>query len=64
LRENHAGAAAMEEEESSDSGKRSDQQADRDRNPEKANPGNKRQSGRPPMRPPYEQYRRVNGNLK
>jgi len=54
----------MEEEESSDSGKRSDQQADRDRNPEKANPGNKRQSGRPPMRPPYEQYRRVNGNLK
>ena len=54
----------MEEEESSDSGKGPDQRADRDATPDKTNPGVKRQSGRPPMRPPYEQYRRSNGNLK
>jgi hypothetical protein len=54
----------MEEEESSGSGKGPDQRVDRDREPEKANPSIKRQSGRPPTRPPYEQYRRGNGNLK
>jgi hypothetical protein len=52
------------EEESSDTGKGPGQRVDRDRESEKANPGVKRQSGRPPMRPPYEQFRRVNGNLR
>lgn len=40
-------------------GKASEHQLDRDTPPEKANTGAERQSGRPPARPPYDQYLRV-----
>jgi len=63
LQENPAGAAAMAEN-PSDPGKSSDQRADDDARPEKADIGVKRQSGRPPARPPYEQNPSVNRNLK
>ncbi len=40
-------------------GTESEPRNDRDTPPEKADAGAKRQSGRPPARPPYEQYLRV-----
>jgi hypothetical protein len=63
LLENPAGVAAMVEN-PSDPSKSSDQRADDDARPEKAEIGTKRQSGRPPARPPYEQNPSVNRNLK
>jgi hypothetical protein len=49
---------------SSDPGGEPEQRSDRDGLPEKPDDENKRQSGRPPTRPPYEQSPRVNRNLK
>ena len=45
-------------------GQRPEQRIDRDALPEKVDADIKRQSGRPPARPPYEQYLRVNKVLK
>jgi hypothetical protein len=48
-------------ENSSEPGKESERRVDRDAPPEKTDTdNNKRQSGRAPARPPYEQYRRIN----
>ncbi len=49
-------------ENSSETDRESERRVDRDAPPEKtdANNNDKRQWGRPPTRPPYEQYRRMN----
>jgi hypothetical protein len=47
-----------------DLGKGSEQRIDHDALPEMADSNIKRQSGRPPTRPPYEQYLRVSKVLK
>jgi hypothetical protein len=50
-------------ENSSEPGKESERRGDRDTPSEKktdTDNNDKRQSGRPPARPPYEQYRRMN----
>jgi hypothetical protein len=45
-------------------GKGTTQQDDRDTRPESAETAVKRQSGRPPARPPYQQYLRVSKVVK
>jgi hypothetical protein len=47
-----------------DFGKESEQPVDRDARPDKAETVAKQQSGRPPARPPYEQYLRVSKGVK
>jgi hypothetical protein len=47
-----------------DLGKVSEQRVDRDALPERADTKIKRQPGRPPARPPYDQYLRVSKVLK
>jgi hypothetical protein len=48
----------------SDLSKVSEQRVERDARPEKPDTDNKRQVGRPPTRPPYEQYLRVSKTSK